>query len=88
LYEINCFNVKLADGTHPFFKTLTSAKRPVVVVGSECLQREDGAAVLANVQKLAQNVRTSIDGGENWRVLNVLHRVASQVNKEVTKVII
>ncbi len=69
----------MADGTHPFYKTLTSAKRPVVVVGSECLQREDGAAILANVQKLSQNVRASLDGAEGWRVLNVLHRVASQV---------
>ena len=29
---------KLAEGTHPFSKKLEEAKRPVVVVGSECLQ--------------------------------------------------
>ena len=29
---------KLAAGTHPFSKKLEQAKRPVVVVGSECLQ--------------------------------------------------
>ena len=29
---------QLAQGTHPFAKKLEEAKRPVVIVGSECLQ--------------------------------------------------
>lgn len=29
---------KLASGSHPFAKKLEQAKRPVVIVGSECLQ--------------------------------------------------
>ena len=29
---------KLASGNHPFAKKLEQAKRPVVIVGSECLQ--------------------------------------------------
>uniref|UniRef100_A0A665VM32 NADH-ubiquinone oxidoreductase 75 kDa subunit, mitochondrial n=1 Tax=Echeneis naucrates TaxID=173247 RepID=A0A665VM32_ECHNA len=65
---------ELANGTHPF-----CAKRPVVVVGSTALQREDGAAILSTVSTIAQNARASSGVEEGWKVLNVLHRVASQV---------
>ena len=51
-----------------------------MIVGSQCLQRADGAAILANVQKLAQAVRVQSKCGQDWRVLNVLQRVASQVS--------
>ncbi|XP_068447095.1 NADH-ubiquinone oxidoreductase 75 kDa subunit, mitochondrial-like [Clinocottus analis] len=70
---------QLADGTHPFCQVLSEAKRPVVVVGSSALQREDGAAILSAVTAIAQNARTSSGVEEGWKVLNVLHRVASQV---------
>uniref|UniRef100_A0A8D3BU74 NADH-ubiquinone oxidoreductase 75 kDa subunit, mitochondrial n=1 Tax=Scophthalmus maximus TaxID=52904 RepID=A0A8D3BU74_SCOMX len=70
---------ELANGTHPFCQVLSAAKRPVVVVGSSALQREDGAAILSTVSTIAQNARTSSGVEEGWKVLNVLHRVASQV---------
>jgi len=70
---------KLGDGTHPFAKKLAAAKRPAVIVGSEMLHRPDAAAVMANVQKLAQNARVQSGCGSSWRVLNVLHKVAGQV---------
>jgi len=70
---------QLADGTHPFAKRLGSAKKPVVIIGTEALQRPDGAALMANAQKLAQDVKVKSGCGSNWRVLNVLHKVASQV---------
>lgn len=70
---------ELADGTHPFCQVLSSAKRPVVIVGSSALQREDGAAILSTVSTIAQNARTSSGVEEGWKVLNVLHRVAGQV---------
>lgn len=70
---------ELANGTHPFSQVLTAAKRPVVVVGSGALQREDGAAILSAVSTIAQNARTSSGVEDGWKVLNVLHRVASQV---------
>uniref|UniRef100_A0A3P8URS6 NADH-ubiquinone oxidoreductase 75 kDa subunit, mitochondrial n=2 Tax=Cynoglossus semilaevis TaxID=244447 RepID=A0A3P8URS6_CYNSE len=70
---------ELANNTHPFCQVLSAAKRPIVVVGSSALQREDGAAILSAVSTIAQNVRTSNSGNEQWKVLNVLHRVASQV---------
>lgn len=70
---------ELADGTHPFCQVLSTAKRPVVIVGSSALQREDGAAILSTVSAIAQNARTSSGVEEGWKVLNVLHRVAGQV---------
>merc|ERR1719466_65609 len=68
---------KLADGSHPFSKKLAAASNPVVIVGSEALQRADGAAVLSLVQQIANNAKAGTD--PDWKVLNVLHRVASQV---------
>lgn len=70
---------KLANGTHPFSKVLDSAKRPMVVVGSTGLQRNDGAALHSAVSSLANRLRTTSGVDSDWRVLNVLHRVASQV---------
>uniref|UniRef100_A0A3Q1K821 NADH-ubiquinone oxidoreductase 75 kDa subunit, mitochondrial n=1 Tax=Anabas testudineus TaxID=64144 RepID=A0A3Q1K821_ANATE len=70
---------ELANGTHPFCQVLSAAKRPVVIVGSSALQRQDGAAILSTVSTIAQNARTSSGVEEGWKVLNVLHRVASQV---------
>lgn len=69
----------IASGKHPFSKVLGEAKKPMVVVGSSALQRKDGAAIHSAVSTLAQNVRTSSGVSEEWKVLNVLHRVASQV---------
>ncbi|WP_411016173.1 molybdopterin-dependent oxidoreductase, partial [Salmonella sp. s51884] len=65
-------------GKHPFSKKLSSAKRPIVVVGSGALQREDGAAIHSALTAISQKLRAGCDSSE-WKVLNVLHRVASQV---------
>ncbi|XP_055959194.1 NADH-ubiquinone oxidoreductase 75 kDa subunit, mitochondrial [Patella vulgata] len=70
---------KLASGSHPFSQVLSSAKKPMIVVGSAILQRSDGAALHAAASQLAQNLRVKSGCGEDWKVLNVLHRVASQV---------
>lgn len=58
-------------------QVLAKAKHPVVVVGSSCLQREDGAAIMAAVSTIAQNARVSSGVEETWKVLNVLHRSLS-----------
>jgi len=67
----------LISGTHPFSEALMNAKNPMIVVGSSALQRQDGAAIHARIAELAGKVRqaTSATG----KILNVLHRVASQV---------
>ncbi|XP_007546594.1 NADH-ubiquinone oxidoreductase 75 kDa subunit, mitochondrial isoform X1 [Poecilia formosa] len=70
---------EISSGTHPFSQVLAQAKRPVVVVGSSCLQREDGAAIMAAVSTIARNAGVSSGLQGTWKILNVLHRVASQV---------
>ncbi|XP_067370834.1 NADH-ubiquinone oxidoreductase 75 kDa subunit, mitochondrial-like isoform X2 [Channa argus] len=69
---------EISSGTHPFSQVLAKAKHPVIVVGSSCLQRKDGGAIMANVSTIAQNL-LSRGVEKTWKVLNVLHRVASQV---------
>lgn len=70
---------KLLSGSHEFSRTLASAKRPMIVVGAQQLSRSDGAALLALAQQLAQKLAVKTESGTDWKVLNVLHQVASQV---------
>lgn len=70
---------EIANGTHPFAEALKSAKKPVVVIGSGSLQREDAAAIHAAVSTIAQNARVTSECGDDWKILSVLHRVANQV---------
>ncbi|NWT24787.1 NDUS1 oxidoreductase, partial [Cardinalis cardinalis] len=70
---------EIASGKHAFSKVLDNAKKPMVVVGSTALQRSDGAAILAAVSTIAQNSRATSGAGADWKVMNILHRVASQV---------
>ncbi|XP_057665666.1 NADH-ubiquinone oxidoreductase 75 kDa subunit, mitochondrial [Diorhabda carinulata] len=66
----------IVNGQHPFSKKLQAAKKPLIIIGSESLERKDGAAILSAAQTLA--AKTAIENKE-WKVLNVLHKVASQV---------
>ncbi|XP_007898240.1 NADH-ubiquinone oxidoreductase 75 kDa subunit, mitochondrial [Callorhinchus milii] len=70
---------EIASGNHPFSQVLSEAKKPMVVVGSSILQRKDGATIHAAASTIAQNVRVSSQVGNDWKVLNVLQRMASQV---------
>lgn len=67
---------QIVNGTHEFSKKWKAAKKPLLIVGSESLERQDGGAILSAVQALA--VQTGCEDKE-WKVLNVLHKVASQV---------
>ncbi|NXR92088.1 NDUS1 oxidoreductase, partial [Hypocryptadius cinnamomeus] len=69
----------IASGKHAFSKVLDNAKKPMVVVGSAALQRSDGAAIHAAVSTIAQNARARSGAAADWKVMNILHRVASQV---------
>lgn len=68
---------QLVGGQHEISKKIQSAKKPLIIVGSEVLERPDGAAILAAAQKLSATARPQ---AEDWKVLNVLHKVASQVS--------
>lgn len=70
---------KLLDGSHPFSQRLSAAKRPMIVAGASLLARMDGDLLYSQLMQLSQKLRSSCEGGSEWRVLNVLQRVASQV---------
>lgn len=70
---------EISSGKHPFSKVLANAKRPVILVGNTVLQGEDGAALHALASEMAAKLKSSKTVDPEWRVLNVLHRVASQV---------
>jgi len=69
----------LLNGTHEYSPFLAKAKNPMIVIGSSALQRADNSALLSLTTRLAQKVREQNGCSNDWRVFNVLHRVASQV---------
>ncbi|CAF4400006.1 unnamed protein product [Didymodactylos carnosus] len=67
-----------------FFKRwrfiLSSAKRPLIILGSAMFQRQDTESVYAATVSLANKLRSSLtDDNKEWHIFNVLHRYASQV---------
>merc|ERR1719266_2488964 len=70
---------QLADGTHPYSSKLAAAKNPIIIMGSDALQREDAGAVVNSVQQIAAKLRQTSGAPKSWPILNVLNRVASQV---------
>ena len=66
----------LSKGEGAFFDALKKARRPAIIVGMGALARTDGAAVLAEMAKLAKAVGAVSD---SWNGFNVLHTAASRV---------
>merc|ERR1740129_525806 len=52
---------------------------PIIIMGSDALQREDGGAVVNSVQQIGAKLRQSSGAPKSWPILNVMNRVASQV---------
>ena len=69
----------ILSGKHKFSELLAKSKRPMIILGSTSLQRSDNEALFSVVSRLAEKVRSQGGVQPNWRVLNVLHRWASQV---------
>jgi NADH-quinone oxidoreductase subunit G len=67
---------QVASGQHPFMATLRGAKRPMLIVGMGALARADGAAVLAEVRRIAEAANMVRD---DWNGFNVLHTAAGRV---------
>lgn len=67
---------EIADGTHPFAKTLKDAENPMIIVGQGAIARDDGAAVLATARKIAESTGMI---KEDWNGFNVLHTAAARV---------
>ena len=69
----------IVGGKHPFSKVLSAAQKPMVIVGSSILQRADGASIYDLVFSLANKLKGSQHVAPDWRTLNIMHRMASQV---------
>ncbi len=73
----------IANGSHPFAKVLSAAKRPMIILGSAAITRSDGAAVLALAARIAGDTGmigppgSHAEGG--WNGFNILHTAASRV---------
>ena len=67
---------EVADGSHSFAQVLKEAEKPMIIVGSGAIAREDGAKVLAAAKKIADDCGMVSD---DWNGFNVLHRAASRV---------
>jgi NADH-quinone oxidoreductase subunit G len=73
----------LVNGSHPFAKTLSDAKRPMLILGAGAVSRADGAAILSLAGRLAGDTGmigpagTHAEGG--WNGFNILHTAASRV---------
>lgn len=68
-----------------FGQKLKNAKKPLIIIGADTLKRSDGAAILQAVQLLANSLQSSVEV-QDWKVLNVLHKVASQVIRIIEKI--
>ncbi len=67
---------RLASGENGFLEVLKAAKKPLILVGNGVTTRPDGAAVLAEVAKLAVAVGAV---GDDWNGFSVLHTSANRV---------
>jgi len=70
---------EIASGNHPYCETLANAQNPMIIVGSAPLNAAEGATVHQLCAQISNNIKAAGNVGENTKVLNVLHKVASQV---------
>jgi len=69
----------IASGNHPFSEKLKNAKKPMIVVGSKPLNTAEGSVVHSLCASISSKVKSEGSVEEGWNVMNVLHKVASQV---------
>ncbi|MCE2992372.1 MAG: NADH-quinone oxidoreductase subunit NuoG [Candidatus Jidaibacter sp.] len=67
---------QIASNQHPYCETLGQYKRPMLIIGSGALAREDASAVLYYAKKLGFKFGFIQD---DWNGFNVMQRVASRV---------
>ena len=68
----------IISGRHSFSKTLTAAKRPMLIIGQGALTGSDGAAVLAAARAIAES-HGMILADDGWNGFNILHTSAARV---------
>ncbi|KAI9352210.1 G subunit of NADH dehydrogenase [Obelidium mucronatum] len=65
----------LVGGQSDFARKLAAAKKPLIIVGSNVLEREDSAAILSSVATLSEKLKATAE--PNWKSYALLHRAAS-----------
>lgn len=68
---------QIAEGSHPFSHKIQSAERAMIIVSAAALERADGEAVLAAVNKLGEN-NSVINKADYWNGINVMHNEISK----------
>lgn len=71
--------VEIAEGKHPFAKTLKEAKLPMIVVGSSVLHRRDAAAVMDLIKKISLESPV-LNKTLGWNGFNVLHQETGRLS--------
>ncbi len=66
----------LHDNSHPFAEILTTAKKPMIILGAGVLGRPDGGAIHAAAWNLATQFNLL---NADWHGFNILHHAASRV---------
>jgi len=69
----------IATGEHDFAKVLMGAKNPVIIVGTNALNRTDGSKLHGLCATISNSLKSRGKVDAQWRILNVLHRIAGQV---------
>ena len=69
----------IANGNHPYSDVLMKANKPIIIVGSNPLNGVDGAFIHSLCASISNKIKSQGSVHEAWKVLNVLHKVASQV---------
>lgn len=67
---------QIADGQHPIAESLQGFKKPLMIIGSGAMAREDYEATLSYAKRIAQKFGFIND---SWNGFNILQRAASRV---------
>jgi hypothetical protein len=65
---------EIAEGKHPFANRLKAAKLPMILVGSNVLERQDGEGLYEHLKKISAN-SSVVSKEQGWNGFNVLHKV-------------
>ncbi|GAV60468.1 Molybdopterin domain-containing protein/DUF1982 domain-containing protein/NADH-G_4Fe-4S_3 domain-containing protein/Fer2_4 domain-containing protein [Cephalotus follicularis] len=67
--------LEIAEGRHPFCKTISNAKNPVIIVGAGLFERNDNNAIFSTVEAIAKNGNVI---RSDWNGYNILLLNAAQ----------
>eukprot|EP00112_Aurelia_sp_Birch-Aquarium-sp1_P000914 Seg109.4 transcript_id=Seg109.4/GoldUCD/mRNA.D3Y31 product="NADH-ubiquinone oxidoreductase 75 kDa subunit mitochondrial" protein_id=Seg109.4/GoldUCD/D3Y31 len=73
---------QIATGQHEFSKVLMEAKNPVIIVGTNALNRADGSSLHGLCATISNSLKAKGNIDPQWRVLNVLQRDSGVISRE------